>query len=770
MRRPDSGAEETQFVRPVDPAALVRPPEQPTRVTRPVPPESAAERTTITPLPPIPAEDDVAGRGQAEDRTAPHRRPQDPDRTAPNRRPGWGRAPGAPPQRSEGVGPERVGLRGPQGERTRFVPPEAPGERTQVTGMAPVGRVAPPESPAERTQVAPAVPDRGGERTREPSWSPERTQAATGPGADRTGERTQVAPGAWTGDRGQAAPGVAERSGERTRGGDRTGERTQVAPGSVSRAGDRDQAPGVAARAPGADRTGERARVAPRVPEQAAERTQYIAAVEPERAAPRRILPAGEAKAEPEGEERGAPAKSRRGVLVAAVVVVVLALAAGAVFLVPGLADKLGIGGGVPAADIAPAPPAVEFNPTLRGPSAQGAAPTPAGVQAALAGPIADPALGTLTGEVLDPATGQVLFSQDPKTPLVPASTTKLLTTAAALLALPHAEQLTTKVVQGDKPGTAIIVGGGDVTLNSLPAGKQSVYAGSAHLDDLVKQVKATGGVDTVLLDLDRYTGDPLAKGWLEADIAGGNITPMVPAMLDGGRSDPTKDVSPRSANPARSLAEEFAQRLGATVPAKATAQAPEGAKVLGEVRSAPVVELVDNALQRSDNVLAEALAREVARAKGKPVSFTGARDAVLQVLQENGFDTTGVVLADGSGLSTENRISADLLVEVLKVAAAPDGSDPRAAKLRPLLGGLPVAGGSGTLAGRYAGPQSAIGKGWVRAKTGTLSGVNSLAGVVLDTDGRVLVFALMSNGSVSTSARPALDAVAAALRGCGCR
>ncbi|WP_018683847.1 D-alanyl-D-alanine carboxypeptidase/D-alanyl-D-alanine endopeptidase [Actinokineospora enzanensis] len=512
----------------------------------------------------------------------------------------------------------------------------------------------------------------------------------------------------------------------------------------------------------------------------AAERTQVIpvGAVTreptPVRAEPTplRSEPArAETDYEPDNAEETKPKKKRTGLIITCAVVVVLALAAGAVFLVPGLAEKLGIKKGEAEVAIAPPPAAVQFTPTLHGAGADNPAPTPAGVQAALAGPASDAVLGSLTGKVIDPISGEVLFAQNADTTLVPASTTKLLTSAAALLALPHAEQLTTKVVAGDKPGTVIIVGGGDPTLSSLPAGKNSVYPGAAHLDDLVAQVKAKGPVHTVLLDLNRYTGDSLAKGWEQPDIAGGYIAPMVPAMLDGGRADPTKDTSARAANPGRALAEEFAKRIGATVPEKnATTIAKPDAQVLGEVRSAPIVELVDNLLQHSDNVLAEAMAREVAKGTGNEVSFTGATGAVLKTLTDNGFDVSTVKLNDGSGLSTLNLVSAALLAEVLRVAAAPDGQDPRTAKLRPLLGGLPVAGGSGTLASRYQGPNAAGGKGWVRAKTGTLSNVNSLAGVVLDKDGRVLVFALMSNGSNPADARPALDAVAAALRQCGCR
>ncbi|MBW0010256.1 MAG: D-alanyl-D-alanine carboxypeptidase, partial [Pseudonocardiales bacterium] len=80
-----------------------------------------------------------------------------------------------------------------------------------------------------------------------------------------------------------------------------------------------------------------------------------------------------------------------------------------------------------------------------------------------------------------------------------------------------------------------------------------------------------------------------------------------------------------------------------------------------------------------------------------------------------------------------------------------------------------PVAGGSGTLADRFHGPAGDAGRGWVRAKTGTLTGVNSLAGTVLDADGGMLVFALLSNGPNPVAARPRLDALAAELRSCGC-
>jgi D-alanyl-D-alanine carboxypeptidase/D-alanyl-D-alanine-endopeptidase (penicillin-binding protein 4) len=472
---------------------------------------------------------------------------------------------------------------------------------------------------------------------------------------------------------------------------------------------------------------------------------------------------------------REAPPKTktkRKPLLIAAIAVVaVLALAAGAVFAVPGLSAKLGLTSAEDDVAIAPPAPPVAFDPGLQAPGSDAPAPTPEGVSAALAGPTSAGELGTLTGVVFDPLAKETLWENNPTTPLVPASTGKLLTAAAALLSLDHTEQLTTRVVEGDQPGDVIIVGGGDPTVSSLKPGAESVYPGAAHISDLVDQVKKSGAqVNTVRVDLSRYEGDSIAPGWSNADVGAGYIAPMVPAMLDGGRSDARAQNGPRTDNPARQLAEEFATRVGATVAGGTDTEAKDGAKVLGEIKSAPLVELVDNMLHTSDNVLAEAVAREVAKGAGEEVSFAGASKATLDILRANKFDLDGVNMADGSGLSTEDRVPARLFGDLLGIAAGPDGKDPRTAKLRPLIGSLPVAGGSGTLDHRFD-DVGAQGRGWVRAKTGTLSGVNSLAGVVLDADNRLLVFALMTNGGGATNAvRDALDVVAATLRGCGCR
>ena len=145
-----------------------------------------------------------------------------------------------------------------------------------------------------------------------------------------------------------------------------------------------------------------------------------------------------------------------------------------------------------------------------------------------------------------------------------------------------------------------------------------------------------------------------------------------------------------------------------------------------------------------SDNVMAESIAREVAAEMQRPLSFAGAVDAVTSRLSSAGINMKGASLVDSSGLSVLDRLTATTLDDVVGEAA---GSDQP--QLRPLVDLLPIAGGSGTLSDRFLDPDTSRGAaGWLRAKTGSLTATNALAGVVTDQGGRVLTFALISNGA----------------------
>jgi D-alanyl-D-alanine carboxypeptidase/D-alanyl-D-alanine-endopeptidase (penicillin-binding protein 4) len=421
-----------------------------------------------------------------------------------------------------------------------------------------------------------------------------------------------------------------------------------------------------------------------------------------------------------------------------------------------------GFGADATTATTVAAPPPVTAQPQVAPVSDGAPTPTPEALAAALAPVVGNPDLGAFTGVVSDAVTGKVLWSQGPDIPMIPASTAKVLTAAAALLTLPPEHRVATRVVQGTEPGQIVLVGGGDPTLTAQPAGQPGYYPGAPRLDDLVAQIRGTGtAVTSVVVDSSAYVGQAMARGWMPTDIAAGYIAPIEPVMLDGARREALVDESSRSATPALDAGHALAAAL-AVAPERVTAGvAPSGAAPLASVESAPLRNRIGQMMEHSDNVLAETIGREIAAKVGAEPSFAGATAAIVQVLGDAGFDVSGVALYDASGLSVDDRIPARLLDEIL--TAATGDSMP---ELRPMLDDLPVAGATGTLSARYG---TGAGAGWVRAKTGTLSQASALVGYVTDVGDRVLAFALMSNDRSPDVSRPALDAIASTLRSCGC-
>ncbi|AQA02670.1 D-alanyl-D-alanine carboxypeptidase [Mycobacterium sp. MS1601] len=444
-----------------------------------------------------------------------------------------------------------------------------------------------------------------------------------------------------------------------------------------------------------------------------------------------------------------------------------LALGAGVVVLVAivvAVAALVTGGKKQPDPQITAQPAAVTADPAVV-PVADGApSPTRAGLARALAQALADPNLGNLTGRITDASTGEVLWEQRDDVPMQPASTNKSLTAAAALLTLDRDERLTTTVYAGTTPGVIVLVGGGDPVLSAAPADEDTWYRDAARISDLVDGVRARGiKVTDVQVDTSLYTGPDMAPGWDPLDIDLGDIAPIQSVMLDAGRTQPTSYDSRRSHTPALDAGRALAAGLGVD-PARVTLvpRAPKGSEIVS-VQSAPLIERLRQMMGASDNVMAETIGREVAAAAGKPLSFAGAADAVLEQLRDADINLDGAHLLDSSGLSIDDRLTAHTLDDVMLAAAGQE--HPR---LRPLLDLLPVAGGSGTLSNRYHDDVTGTAAGWLRAKTGSLTGTNTLAGVITDASGRVLTFAFVSNDAGPTG-RIALDVLAATLRSCGC-
>ncbi|WP_142282355.1 D-alanyl-D-alanine carboxypeptidase/D-alanyl-D-alanine-endopeptidase [Mycobacterium sp. IEC1808] len=393
--------------------------------------------------------------------------------------------------------------------------------------------------------------------------------------------------------------------------------------------------------------------------------------------------------------------------------------------------------------------------------------PTPAGVTAALAPTAADPNLGRLGGRITDAITGKELWRVADDLPLVPASTNKVLTAAAALLTLDRQARISTRVVAGSQnaQGPVVLVGAGDPVLSAAPPGVDTWYRGAARISDLAEQVRRSGVTPTaVQVDISAFSGPTMAQGWDPADVDNGDIAPIESVMIDAGRIQPTTVNSRRSKTPALDAGRELAKALGLDPGAVTIATAPSGARQLAVVQSAPLVQRLSEMMDHSDNVLAECIAREVAAAINRPQSFAGAVDAVTNRLSTAHVDTAGARLVDSSGLSVDDRLTAKTLDGVVQAAAGPDQP-----ALRALLDLLPIAGGSGTLGDRFLDAATDRGPaGWLRAKTGSLTAVNSLVGVLTDHSGRVLTFAFLSNDA-GPNGRNAMDALATKLWFCGC-
>jgi len=391
--------------------------------------------------------------------------------------------------------------------------------------------------------------------------------------------------------------------------------------------------------------------------------------------------------------------------------------------------------------------------------------PAPSAVRRALGPGLKDPAVADLRA-VVAPLSGPPVLV-DGRGASMPASTLKLLTTTAVLEALGPERTFATRVVsQGRRSLT--LVGGGDPYL----AGKRPSAAsrrGDASLQTLAaraaRDLKGRGVRHVSLAyDASLFTGPRVSPAWPASYVTDAEVSPITALWADEGRSP---DGSPEP-DPAASAADRFATFLradGVAVTGPITAHtAPATAREVARVTSLPLADIVERVLQLSDNDGAEVLAHQAGVAVNGHGSFAGGAAAVRQTLGGLGIDLTGARIVDGSGLSRHDRVRAETLVSVLQLASAGDHPE-----LRPVVTGLPVAAYDGSLADRF---DRSPGRGWVRAKTGTLTGTSALAGLVTDARGRPLVFAFLSNHVPVTGtdeARTALDDLAATLATCRC-
>jgi serine-type D-Ala-D-Ala carboxypeptidase/endopeptidase (penicillin-binding protein 4) len=322
----------------------------------------------------------------------------------------------------------------------------------------------------------------------------------------------------------------------------------------------------------------------------------------------------------------------------------------------------------------------------------------------------------TVTAYAIDAQSGAILYERDPDVAMMPASALKLLVGSAALDLLGPTFSFTTTLASD---GTTLYLrGSGDPLLEPddfVDAAQTLSDLDATHFDALVGDTTATSA------------GYP--DGWVIDDLPNDYAAPPNALSMNENASDGKADL-----DPAHTTLETAAATLthnGVTIGnAAQVAATPVNAHVLWTHHSQPLPQLLRSMWWPSDNLLAESLLDAFAPTRA------AALDRERAWLRTVGIDPATTTLADGSGLSTYDRITARDLVTVL----ARDWNGPHRTTV---LDALPVAGEHGTLEDVFTAPPLA---GAVVAKTGSMNHTRTLAGYMLTPHGTV-IFALLVNG-----------------------
>lgn len=358
---------------------------------------------------------------------------------------------------------------------------------------------------------------------------------------------------------------------------------------------------------------------------------------------------------------------------------------------------------------------------------------------------------------------GSTVYHHNGDRDLIPASTQKLVTAAAALEVLGPDHTYSTRAVASTAPvggvldGDLHLVGGGDpllVTDVYRLITDMSDDQAPSRFEDLADQIVASGITritGSVLGDEGRYDSQRSVATWPQRYITQRQSGPLSALTVDDGYRielpAPDSDRSPvwhRSEDPAATTARMLHDHLrirGVEIAGEPTSGPSRSADVeIAALESAALPEILGQLLMESDNQTGELILKELGHAAGSAGSTAAGVNAVTDSLDSMGLSTDDLTIADGSGLDRDNQISCDDLVTILDSSGGPQGIIGQA---------LPVAGVSGTLERRFT--DSSL-SGRLLAKTGRLSDVTALAGFTPMADDEMATFAYISNGEDVTA------------------
>ena len=328
---------------------------------------------------------------------------------------------------------------------------------------------------------------------------------------------------------------------------------------------------------------------------------------------------------------------------------------------------------------------------------------------------------------VYDLTDGEPLYAVNAAQRMRPASCQKLVTAVTALHYLKEDYKLKTdfrikgKVNGGILNGDLIVVGGMDplVTADELLQAAATIR-GQQGIESIA---------GNIVYDLSMREDKEYGWGWCWDDDYG----PLSALLVDG------KDCFEQKWTQAL-------EKAGIEVKYQSQGQTTKGKE---QPRSVYTIRhdldlLLEPIMKQSDNIYAECLFYQTAATTGK--KGAGRKEAAQRtndLLKRIGLDADNYQVADGSGLSLYNYVSAEMLVALLGYAWRTESIKQH------LLPSLPVSGFDGTLKNRMLGT---VADGNVRAKTGTVTGISSLAGYITAVNGHILAFAIINQGVGSTS------------------
>ncbi len=315
---------------------------------------------------------------------------------------------------------------------------------------------------------------------------------------------------------------------------------------------------------------------------------------------------------------------------------------------------------------------------------------------------------------LIDQSNNEIVYQSGAQKPRTPASVLKIFTTAAIALTIDPETTFQTAIYKTDKRGVFVIWGDNDPWITSSAKAKKANKR--AYMPNLIKAAFAS---DKKLKKITL-----IYKGVNNSDIR----------------------YAKKALNRRASVAYK---RIGKNVEVESLIT-----ERIAAISSPPLHKMIRFALLYSDNVLSQRLAMLATGRSGYPLTEEGMNSMIFEKISSLGIDTTGMNFIDGSGLSRKNKVSALTVSQLLLKVK----TDPR---LKSIYEHLPISGESGTLISRYheTAPQAV---GLVRAKTGSIRGVVSLAGFATSGE-KEYVFVVLADEvgrtrSSQNSARKAID------------